>query len=70
MHHISVCLEKKKTRSVQKKIGFMQEKYPDVFQEGLCCNLTFLVNLKEHLFAQLWDTCSLYWKESHSQAPA
>lgn len=57
--------EKKKT-VLYKKIVFMKGKYLDMFQEGLRCNLTLLVNLKEDLFAQLWDTCSLYWKESHS----
>lgn len=31
----------------------MEGKHLDLFQESLRCNLTFLVSLPEHLFAQL-----------------
>jgi len=35
-----------------------------VFQEGLRCNLTVLVNSKAELFAPWWDTRSLYRTKS------
>lgn len=39
------------------------------FKKVCTTTLLDLGNLKEPLFAQLWDTSPLHWKESHSSAP-